>query len=242
VLPGPGERHSFEPALDTGASLPSVSAPPPAPLAQQIAWVEGDFDGPKSLTPPPALHVRAGLADPSGAGTTLANNRAWQVRRAVQHLDERHTGLSRREIEEVAETIVDEAAAHGLDSALVLAVIHVESAGYNRAVSSVGALGLMQIMPATGEELAGEHGIAWHGPATLFDPIVNVKLGVAYLSELSNRYSHVPTALAAYNWGPGRIDQKIRRGAEVPGLYIEQVMRAYDRVESARLLARDASS
>ena len=109
-----------------------------------------------------------------------------------------------------------------------MAVIHVESSGYHLAVSHVGAIGLMQLMPATAEELAGKLDIPWQGPDSLFDPLLNVKLGVAYLRQLTDRYDNMPTALAAYNWGPGRIDRRIRRGATVPVRYIEQVMRAYD--------------
>jgi soluble lytic murein transglycosylase len=94
----------------------------------------------------------------------------------------------------------------------------------------VGALGLMQVLPSTGEELARKHGVVWRGAETLFDPLVNVKLGVAYLKQLSDRYSHVPTALAAYNWGPGRIDKRIRRGDTLPKIYVKKIMRAYDTV------------
>jgi hypothetical protein len=203
VLPGP-ESAVLAPDAST-AALPSVDAgPPQASLAETIAWVEGGRDGESS-----------------------------DAERVFQHLNERHTGLSRREIEDVARAIVDESTRHGIDVDLVLAVIAVESAGYHRAVSSVGALGLMQIMPATGEELARTHGVEWHGPATLFDPVINVRLGIAYLRELSDRYDHVPTALAAYNWGPGRIDSRLRRGAEMPQLYVEQVQRAVDKVQQA---------
>ena len=186
-------------------ALPPVSAAPlVAPLADTIAQVEG------TLSP-----------------------REREVRRVLEILEGRHTGLSRREIRSVAETVVDEAAAHDLEVGMVMAVIQVESAGYHRAVSPVGALGLMQLMPNTGREMAERLDIEWFGRETLFDPVVNVKLGVAYLRELADRYDHVPTALAAYNWGPGRIDRRLRRGAKMPQLYVEQVMRAYDSVETS---------
>jgi len=100
----------------------------------------------------------------------------------------------------------------------------------------------MQIMPATGEELAQDRGMAWHGPETLFDPVVNVQLGITYLQELSDRYDHIPTALAAYNWGPSRIDRRIRSGARLPQVYVERVMRAVDEVEASQADAGGASS
>ncbi|MBW2228879.1 MAG: lytic transglycosylase domain-containing protein [Deltaproteobacteria bacterium] len=147
----------------------------------------------------------------------------------LAELRRRHTALADHELVVLSRTIVAEAHTHQLDPALVMAVIQVESGGYHLAVSPVGALGLMQLMPGTGEELARKLGIEWCGAKTLFDPIINVRLGTAYLRELTNRYDHMPTALAAYNWGPGRIDRKIRRGARVPSGYIDQVMKAYDR-------------
>ena len=194
------------------AWLPTVdAAPPQQDLAETLAWVEG-----RGTT----RHEPTAPVDP-------------EVRHVVAQLSERHTGLSRREIRAVARTLVEKAREAEIEVNLVLAVIAVESAGYHRAVSPVGALGLMQIMPATGEQLAAQHGVEWQGPATLFDPIVNVTLGIAYLRELSARYDHVPTALAAYNWGPGRIDSRIRRGARMPQLYVEQVQKAIDKVAEA---------
>jgi soluble lytic murein transglycosylase len=147
----------------------------------------------------------------------------------LNRLSMRHTGLPERERVALARTILREARAHDLDPGLVLAVIEVESAGYHLAVSHVGAMGLMQLLPSTGKELADRMNIEWKGPDTLFDPIINVKLGTAYLRQLTDRFGSVHTALAAYNWGPGRINRRLRRGATVPSRYIEQVMRAVDR-------------
>jgi soluble lytic murein transglycosylase len=82
-------------------------------------------------------------------------------------------------------------------------------------------------MPATGEELAARLGIRWLGPQTLFEPTTNVRMGVAYLRELSDRYGSLPMALAAYNWGPGRIDRRLKLGAAVPEEYPSLVLEAY---------------
>lgn len=147
----------------------------------------------------------------------------------VDRLAYRKSSLSERERQVLAETIVREARAQGLEPHLVAAVIEVESAGRPQAVSHVGALGLMQILPETGRELAQKHGVPWSGPATLFDPAINVKLGAAYLRELTNRYGDVSIALAAYNWGPGVIDQRLRDGDTLPSEYIDSVMRAFVR-------------
>lgn len=168
--------------------------------------------------------------DEQSGGEMLADADSAIIDQILERFAVRHTALPLRERIRLAHAIVREAERHALEPDLVMAVIEVESAGYHLAESHVGAMGLMQLLPATAEELAGKLGIEWMGDDMLFDPVINVQLGTAYLRELSNRYDgNVSTALAAYNWGPGRIDRRIRRGATVPSLYIEQVMRAVDR-------------
>ena len=155
-------------------------------------------------------------------------------RAVLTFLRGRHTGLARHDEANVARAVVREAHRHQLDPALVLAVIQVESGGFNFATSHVGALGLMQLLPATAEELAHRLELDWRGPDSLFDPVMNVKLGTAYIKHLADRYGEVSTALAAYNWGPGRIDRRIRKGSSVPSVYIERVMKAFDVALSRR--------
>lgn len=146
----------------------------------------------------------------------------------MRELRKPQTSLSEAELETLAHTIVEESKRHHFEPELILAVIFVESGGRPAAVSHVGALGLMQIMPPTGAELARRHGLPWEGPDTLLDPVVNVKLGVAYLRTLTNRYADTATALAAYNWGPGRIDRRLRQGRGLPTGYSNRVIQAYD--------------
>jgi soluble lytic murein transglycosylase len=144
----------------------------------------------------------------------------------TQELLAYQTGLSLAEVRSVAEVIERESAQHGLRRDLVLAVMRTESGFYNWARSRAGALGLMQIMPATGEMLARELEIPWEGPETLFNPIVNVRLGVTYLARLRARYGTWRPALAAYNWGPGAIDRRLRRGHALPAAYSTRILTA----------------
>jgi soluble lytic murein transglycosylase-like protein len=141
----------------------------------------------------------------------------------------RRITLTDSEIVAVARAIAEESRRQSVDPALVLAVIHVESRFDAYAVSSVGAMGLMQILPSTGAELAAREGIAWRGPRSLFDPVANVRLGIAYLKELSDRYGDTAMALAAYNWGPGHIDRRLERGTPMPTVYPTLVFEAYSR-------------
>lgn len=133
------------------------------------------------------------------------------------------TGLAPFEVRRAAEAVITEAERNGLDPKLVLAVIHTESGYYNFARSPVGALGLMQIMPATGEMLAREAGIPWSGPDMLFEPTLNLRLGTRYLAFLHARYGDWQRALAAYNWGPGAIDRRLAEGETVPVQYTDRI-------------------
>jgi len=193
---------------------------------------------PVSGDPQTTVSTRPKVSETAGSETVEAqsNDPDQQIAdRILDRLSMRHTALPERERIALVQTILQEARAHNLDPGLVVAVIEVESAGYHLAVSHVGAMGLMQLLPSTGKELAGRMNIEWKGPDTLFDPIINVKLGTAYLSQLADRYGSVDTALAAYNWGPGRIDRRLRRGATVPSRYTERVMRVLDRHATPQL-------
>ena len=149
----------------TANTLPHVGAPPPEFAAGAEGPIYGPA-GPESGSPARyAYDAETQLPSPGESFTA----------RAIEtYLAGRHTGLSTREIRELSEVIVEEAERHGLKPSLVLAVIHVESSSYHRAVSSVGALGLMQILPSTAEELATKQGIPWLGREMLFDPVINV--------------------------------------------------------------------
>jgi soluble lytic murein transglycosylase-like protein len=95
--------------------------------------------------------------------------------------------------------VADHAARHALDPDLVRAVIRVESGWNQRAVSRKGAMGLMQLMPATAAE---------YGVADPFNPTENIRAGVAYLRRLIDRFDgRMELALAAYNAGPGAVEK-----------------------------------
>lgn len=97
------------------------------------------------------------------------------------------------------------------DDALPALVIQAESNGDPTAVSPKGALGLMQLMPDTAKEVAGELGIEYSEERLTSDPQYNMALGTAYLNKMLGRYSgDKALALAAYNAGPGSVDKWIK--------------------------------
>lgn len=163
---------------------------------------------------------------------TEFSSQAIFAERVLGRLD---TGLQPEELTRLAAAVAAESKRVGIPIELVLGLIRVESSGYNFAVSYVGAMGLMQLMPDTAEAVASRVGVRWDGPSTLFDPVANVRLGVDYLRELIDRYGSVKTALAAYNWGPTRIAERIRRGQSIPVSYANKVMVASERAKTALL-------
>lgn len=111
-----------------------------------------------------------------------------------------------------ARHVADAARRFDVPEAWIWAVMRVESNGDARAVSTAGARGLMQIMPATWAGLRARYGLG-SDPFNVRD---NIMAGTAYLRELHDRYGDVTAMLAAYNAGPGRTDEHLSRGRPLP--------------------------
>jgi len=123
---------------------------------------------------------------------------------------------------------------HGVDKDLVHAVIAAES-GYNpKAVSRAGAIGLMQVMPAT----AADYGIS--ASDRLFDPETNVRVGTRHLKRLISKYRSVGHAVAAYNAGEGAFEGNRAMSYPETRRYAVQVIDFYRRNKgTAPLKLRD---
>jgi soluble lytic murein transglycosylase-like protein len=172
---------------------------------------------------PTVRQAKASLAEP-GLNTGIAP-------RATQVLSPEPPAISAAALANRAkvEVMIREVSArYQVDPALVRSVIETESNWNSKAVSSKGALGLMQLVPGTARDL---------GVHNAFDPKQNLDAGVRYLHTLLQRYNgDLDKALAAYNAGPGAVD----RAGGVPRYretrqYVQKVTDSYFRPGSDRL-------
>lgn len=111
----------------------------------------------------------------------------------------------------IAAHVREAAQRFALPEAWIYAVIRVESAGRTRAVSSAGAMGLMQLMPGTWARQRARFALG-RDP---FDPRDNIMAGTSYLREMYDRYG-AAGFLAAYNAGPGRYEEWRDKGRPLP--------------------------
>jgi len=110
-----------------------------------------------------------------------------------------------------------------LDPAWVLGLMRSESAMAEDAISPAGAMGLMQLMPKTAEQLARRHSINYTGSSQLMQASENVELGTTYLRELMDRFSGNPVlASGAYNAGPNAVERWMKdRRTDDPAIWVD---------------------
>ena len=138
--------------------------------------------------------------------------------------------------------VMEMSAEYQVDPYLVAAVIHCESSNNKEAVSPVGAMGLMQIMPDTGGWIAEKLEMKGFDQQQLFEPEINIRFGCWYLDYLSKKFNGNRTSvLAAYNGGPGNVekwlaDDRYSADGQLTDIpfpeterYIEKVQRAYEK-------------
>ncbi len=151
-----------------------------------------------------AIRAAAALAICMGVSGLVAS--AAQAERAGNS-----TTVVSQPADPYAEHITNASRRFSIPAAWIRAVMRAESTNDPRALSPKGAIGLMQIMPATWRELRVRHGLG----TDPYDPRDNILAGAAYLREMHDRFGS-PGFLAAYNAGPERYAQHLATGAALP--------------------------
>jgi soluble lytic murein transglycosylase-like protein len=140
--------------------------------------------------------------------------------------------------------IQEAARAYGVDAHLLQAVVKVESNFDPYVVSRAGAIGLMQIMPATAAGFIGLTGTRQSLRQQLQDPAINVHAGALYLRSLMDTFSQrVDLALAAYNAGAGNVRKagnRVPPNGETPQ-FVKKVTSLYASIKAAALAAEAAA-
>jgi peptidoglycan lytic transglycosylase len=127
-------------------------------------------------------------------------------------------------------TIIAESERHGFDPLFVMAVIQTESHFDPTILGSHGEIGLMQIKMDTAKWISQKEGIAWKGKSTLKNPVMNVRIGIAYLAFLRKNFSGAARHyVAAYNMGPANV-RKLASQSIQPHEYSSRVMTNYNQI------------
>lgn len=126
-----------------------------------------------------------------------------------------------------ADAVTEAAKRFAIPERWIRAVMHIESRNDPSAISTKGAMGLMQIMPTTWAELRVRH----HLGDDAFDPRDNILAGAAYLAELHDLYGS-PGFLAAYNAGPGRYERHLVSGNPLPRETVDYMARLVPMIDA----------
>ena len=155
------------------------------------------------------------------------NQRLKTVVLLREFLDKESIRLPEGTVNDIAGSIHEASQRFKLPPEMILAVIRIESAFDINAQSDKGAVGLMQILPSTGQEIARDLRIAWPGDDILRDPQANIEMGAYYLTKLIGQFNNLAVALTAYNHGPGRVAELSEAKADLPMDYAEKVLSHY---------------
>ncbi|MFN3696426.1 MAG: lytic transglycosylase domain-containing protein [Pseudobdellovibrio sp.] len=136
---------------------------------------------------------------------------------------------NQKDIENITKAILEESNKYEIDPVFIVSIIKTESSFNPNAKGTSGEIGLMQLMPKTGEYIAQKIKMKhFAGSKTLRDPIKNIKIGVAYINYLREKfdntaYKYVP----AYNMGPGKLTKSIGQSIR-PKIYPAKVIKFYE--------------
>jgi hypothetical protein len=190
------------------------------------------ISGEQTIDPPEEVPVVA-VEEPEIPRSELS----WEYQEQLLHDIRKEylvakTGIKEELAARIVAAIDVESNRYEIDPNRILALIIVESHGNPSAESKVGALGLMQVMPATGRYIARKSGFKWSGVGELRIVESNISYGTWYYDHLLEQFEDDDhAAIAAYNWGPENIRNRIQRGKTLPRVYPGKVYAAQEELQ-----------
>lgn len=180
----------------------------------------------QDLTDDFSFHILGSISQ--GHTPTLAKSQILTLEQVTRIFKDRLDRYPAAESAKVAQAFLDACNTYHFDPAFILSVIEAESRFRVGVVSSAGAVGLMQLMPATARVISSRAGIRYTGERALRDPATNIRIGVAYLSILREKYRNSSPyfMVAAYNMGPAKLDELRAR----PGFKPSQTMEYFGKI------------
>lgn len=168
--------------------------------------------------------LEAGLADVATAVSSHAREESLFLKMLILK-----PGLDQRLARRIARSVQNECLLFGQDPNLVLAIMATESDFNPKAISHMGAIGLMQVMPHWKKVL---------GLAEMTEPEVSIRAGIQILGFYQQMYRDVDLALTAYNRGPGPVDGALVRGTSSANGYAAKVLVVWNKLKALDVASR----
>ena len=226
---------SFVPVPDADSAIARVRLLRELGMDREANWELAALTADSSSDPERLLAVANALRGADEASRAM--RLTWRALAAGARRDARSWRLLYPVLHRAA--LIAEARKRGVDPVFAAALIRQESSFTPSAESGAGARGLMQVMPPVGRGLARTMGYPFWDPVLLFEPDVNLELGMAHLGQLQQRYRTPARVLAAYNAGVTRVTRwDDRQGADDPMIFIERIPYAETR-DYVRIITRN---
>jgi len=142
-------------------------------------------------------------------------------------IKEMRSSMGEHEIGRMVNSVYNESKKYSYDPLFLLAVIKTESSFKKNVVSNKGAMGLMQMKPSTGYDVARRFGLDWEDKFQLMNPEYNIELGALYLFELIHKFKNLNHAIVAYNLGETETRRRLRNDEALPKMYVRRVLGTY---------------
>ncbi|MEX2207880.1 MAG: transglycosylase SLT domain-containing protein [Myxococcota bacterium] len=200
--------------------------------ACQTPWTTAILQDAQPVLEPTPVVVETPAEVPAAPADVVAPTEPSLKGRVAALLVERAPDMRPVDRARVAGAIETAYRNHRVDPVLVLAVIRQESHFRANAHGAGNSIGLMQVRPFVGADVARRHNIPWAGAKTLLDPAANVQIGACYLGEMLEMFHDPGLAIAAYNMGPTRVRRMVARGHIPKPAYLGSVLKHVQAIAS----------